>query len=224
MKKIIYIIFLCGFSFMLKAQLNQGTVNYKIVNIDTINNLIVPQDSMYSKFVFKPNKTKWEMGYFNGTEIIKTIVNDDDYYVIETHLEEKIALHGEMKNGNNINKLLNYVDTALIITKTNITKTIAGRTCKKMYLKFNQSLPPMVIWYDEYVNCNSIIPGVGNNGKNIKGLILEYEIQNPTGKSIITANSLNFSNVSNNQFNPNLAGFQITELQREDGGQCDGHH
>ncbi len=224
MKKIRYIVFLLSFSILLKAQLNQGVVNYKVINIDTINNLIVPQDSIYSKFVFKPNKTKWEMGYLNSNEITKTIVNNEDYYVIMVHLDEKTALHGETKNGNSINKLLNYVDTSLIVTKTNITKTIAGRTCKKMYLKFHHSLPPMVIWYDEFINCNSIIPGAGNNGKNIKGLILEYEIQNSIGKSIITAYSVNFGNVSNTNFNPNLSGFQITELEREDGGQCNGHH
>lgn len=224
MKKIKCIYLLCSLTFVLKGQLNQGVVNYKIVNIDTINNVIIQQDSMYSKFVFKPNKTKWEMGYANSTEITKTIVSDNDYYVIMIHSGEKTALHGEVKNGNPVNKLLNYVDTSLFVTKTNITKIIAGRTCKKMYLRFNQSLPPMVLWYDEYINCNSIIPGAGPDGKNIKGLILEYEIQNPIGKSVITASSINFGNVSNSEFNPNLTGFQITESEREDGGGCNGHH
>jgi hypothetical protein len=223
MRQINLIIILLVFFVTTKAQQNQGTVKYKTVMIDTINNIITPQDSMYMEFAFKPNKTLWETGLVNKPEVSKTILNNEDFYSLEIHQEEKTAYHGTFDNGTSFNDLLNYKDTSLHITKTTTTKVIAGRLCKKMVLKFNvPDAPNMVLWYDDAVNCSSIIPGVGMNGKSVKGLILEYEMPSPFGKNIITASSVTFGNVDNHLFIPNLSGYEITEMNPS--GTCNGHH
>lgn len=223
MRQINLIIILLVFFVTIKAQQNQGMVKYKTVMIDTINNIIAVQDSMYMQFAFKPNKTLWETGFVGRPDITKTILNNSDFYLIETHQDENTAYHGTLDNSTSFNELLNYKDTSLQITKTTITKTIAGRTCKKMILKLNiPDAPNMVLWYDDNINCNSIVPGVGANGKSIKGLILEYEIPSPFGKNIISANSVTFGNVDNHLFMPNLAGYEITEMNTS--GTCNGHH
>ena len=198
------------------GQSNQGTVNFKTVIIDTIANTITQQDSVYTRYFFKPNKSLFETGFVNRPNFQKTIVKENDIYSIICNYDDKKAYHSEMKGGLNLTTLLNYKDTSIRITKTTITKTIAGRTCKKLYLRFNMvGAPTFVLWYDETINCSSIIPGAGVAGKSVKGLIMEYEIKSPTGKYIITADSISFSTVPNSLFTPNLAGYQITELNDE---------
>lgn len=224
-KNIYLLLFLLIANKRLFSQNNQGRVNYQMIEVDTINNKINIQDSIYSNFVFKPNKTKWEMGLLNRAIITKTILNQEDFYLIMDEAGNKTATHGEMPNQNSFNQLLNYQDTSLLVTKTPFTKNIAGRLCKKIILKFKlPNSSSIAVWYDETIDCKSIIPGAGLNGKPIKGLILEYEMQSPVGKMIVTATSVNFENITNSQFNPNLNGYQITELNREDGRNCNGHH
>lgn len=225
MKKIKFLILLLCGSFVAISQPNQGIVNYKTISIDTINNVITVQDSVYTKFVFKPNKIKWETGFVNRPIGLKTILNQQDFYVIIDDNDSKTASHGEMENQNVYDQLLNYKDTSLSIICTNIIKSIAGRNCKKLILKFKISdSPTLVLWYDDTINCESIIPGAGVNGKSIKGLILEYEIPNVIGKIIVTADTVSFGNVSNTLFNPNLSGYTITEIERENGAKCSGNH
>jgi len=216
MKKIkLSFLFVALTSFLL-GQSNQGTVYFKTVMIDTIGNTISQQDSVYTRYFFKPNKSLFETGFVNRPYFQKTIVKEYDYYSIICNYDNKIAYHGEMGGCLNLTSLLNYQDTSLRITKTIITKTIAGRICKKLYLRFNVfGVPTFVLWYDETITCSSIIPGVGVAGESIKGLIMEYEIKSPTGKYIITADSISFATLSDSLFTPNLTGFQVTELNNE---------
>lgn len=215
MRKIshLFITVVCLFSIVIKAQTNRGTLNYKVLNIDTISNTITQNDSMYFRFIFKPKKCLQEQGFTNQKQYLKTIINDKNLYSIVKENNVQEAYHILFPEDNVLDELLNYKDTSLIITKTNITKTIAGRICKKMSLKFsNLQASGLTLWYDASVNCNSLIPGAGVNGRSIKGLVLEYEIQQPRGKCIITANTLSFASVSDALFIPNLTGFVVTEI------------
>ena len=207
------IVISCILPLLVFGQTNRGTVTYKVLLIDTVSNAITQNDSLYFRFIYKPNKSLQEQGFANHQQYIKTIINEKNVYSIVNEHDIKEAYHMLLPNNSGFNKLLNYKDTSLIITNTTLTKTIAGRVCKKMSLKFNNAQTPRVtLWYDASIDCNSLIPGVGVNGKSIKGLVLEYEIQQPKGKCIITANTLSFASVSDALFIPNLTGFVVTEL------------
>jgi hypothetical protein len=203
----------CLLPLLVIGQTNRGTVTYKVLLIDTVSNTITQNDSLYFRFIYKPNKCLQEQGFANHQQYLKTIINEKNVYSIVNEHDIKEAYHMLLPNNNIFNKLLNYKDTSLAITKTTLTKTIAGRVCKKMSLHFNDPQTPRVtLWYDSSIDCNSLIPGVGVNGKSIKGLVLEYEIQQPKGKCIITANTLSFASVSDALFVPNLTGFVVTEI------------
>lgn len=203
----------CFLPLLIKGQTNRGTVTYKVLLIDTVSNTITQNDSLYFRFIYKPNKCLQEQGFANHQQYLKTIINEKNVYSIVNEHDIKEAYHLLLPEDDGFNELLRYKDTSLIITNTTLTKTIAGRVCKKMSLQFNNAQTPRVtIWYDATIHCNSLIPGVGVNGKSIKGLVLEYEIQQPKGKCIITANTLSFASVSDALFIPDLTGFVVTEL------------
>lgn len=212
MRQIRLVILFLTFAVSAKSQQNEGLVNYKTIIIDTINNVITPQDSMYMQFAFKSDKTMWTNGLVDKPESMTTILNGINFYMITVSGEEKSAYHGTFEAGSSFDELLNYKDTSLYILTTSVTKIISGRVCKKMILRFNIDAPNMVLWYDDTINCKSIIPGVGVNGRSIKGLILEYEMPSPNGKNIITADSISFSSVDDSIFTPNLVGYEITEM------------
>jgi len=197
----------------LSAQETSGIVHYKTVIIDTLQNTIIPQDSIYTQFSFKPNKAKWETGFLNHVMNIKTIQNELDFYSMFNDPNSKKALHGRMPDTNSYDELLNYQDTALLVIKSEATKNVAGYLCKKITLKFSEDDPGMTLWYDETITCNSLIPNAGINNQHIRGLVLEYEIPNASGKSIITADLVVFEDIPEIEFNPNLEGYEVTEIE-----------
>ena len=153
----------CLLPLLVFGQTNRGTVTYKVLLIDTVSNTITQNDSLYFRFIYKPNKCLQEQGFANHQQYLKTIINEKNVYSIVNEHDIKEAYHMLLPNNSGFNKLLNYKDTSLIITNTTLTKTIAGRVCKKMSLKFNNAQTPRVtLWYDASIDCNSLIPGVGS--------------------------------------------------------------
>ncbi len=192
---------------------SMGVISYKIASIDTVVNKIIIQDSAYSKFSFKPYKTKWETGLVNRKSFTETIQNEKDYYILISEFGSKTAYHGKTPDKESFKELLNYADTSLRVIKTDLKKTIAGRLCKKIILNFGKDMPPMALWYDDTIKCNSLIPGAGVKGQNIMGLVLEYEVPQKNGKNIITAEKISFENVEDSVFSPQLKGYTVTELR-----------
>ena len=197
----------------LSAQETSGIVNYKTVIIDTLKDTIISQDSMYTRFSFKPNKTKWEAGFLNHVMEIMTIQNGLDFYSMFSDMNSKKALQSRIPDTNSYDELLKYQDKALIVIKSEATKNVAGYLCKKVTVKFSEEDPGMTLWYDETVPCNSLIPNTGINNQHIRGLVLEYEIPNASGKSIITADRVMFEDVPDIEFNPNLEGYEVTKIE-----------
>lgn len=211
MRTLFFLLIISIVSFQGNAQIVSGSVKYQMILIDTIQDDITPQDSFFLNYTFLDNNFKWESGIYNHEKMC-IIMNKTNYYSLNENQFEKQAYLTVKDSLVNLDSLINYVDTSIQVVKTTITKIVAGVDCKKAVLQFKNSSgisSDLIIWYSETVSCNSIIPGIGLLGNNAKGLILEYEIPNETGKIIITAQNVSFDAVSYNVFVPNLEGYTI---------------
>jgi hypothetical protein len=154
------------------SRIAEGTIEYKIVVLDSANSLAkFAPDKMTVKF--KKNKAYAEM--VAGMGLFETaFINDEPGMKITQMvrmLTKKVAYVADTAA---ISKELTK-DVQLELTPTDETKMIAGYKCKKVIAKYKDNkFPQFEIYYTKEIKLEN--PNWATPFKDIDGVLMEYKI------------------------------------------------
>jgi len=101
------------------------------------------------------------------------------------------------------------------LVKTNETKTIAGFNCKKVKVEFpDKSREDFYIYYTDEIKLKN--PNWNNPFYDIKGVLMEYQIEMFGIKTQIVADTVQFIKVDDNEFDIPVDYKQVTKEELED--------
>jgi len=195
------------------AQVNSGLVQYEVLNIDTVNGVILnytdSTNYIYS-YSFSEGYSRTDFGF--PYRIQTTIINSEGYFELENTSTQRNYFFSPSIPNISIDSLLNQLDSSEIaVVIAQEYKSIMGYECQKAIYtnKIGVQQSSYFVWYTNQIKGNTIIPKAGISTLNLNGLILEYEYPDTIGKTIIRAKTIDLSPVNSILFFPDLSGYTL---------------
>lgn len=211
MKKIITALALIAVS-SLSAQIKEGSVTYAMIIEGLPADQAAMMGDMETKIFFKNNKSYSEMNSMMYS--IKTLSDDNGSLMLMDQMGNKFFVKHTKAD---LEK-----ETAKAkepkIEYTNDTKTIAGYECKKAILIINDEKQGEVkseVWYTEKIaNVSGYRSGAATAYKGIKGMMMEFSVNQGPMKIKMVAKEVSTNPVSDDTFIVSTEGYK--EMKPED--------
>jgi GLPGLI family protein len=210
MKKLLFILSILFIGTIARAQISEGVINYDMKMEGMPPEATTMMGNMTTKISFKKGKALTEVK--TNINNIKTLVDATGMLMLMDNMGQK--MYSKISAEKMKQQMSGYTPA---ITYTNEKRTIAGYSCVKAIITIKRGKDQsskMDVWYT-----NKIAPIITSSNTafltGLKGMPMEYEMNQGPMKMKLTAKNVSTSPVADATFNLSTAGYtEMSNMQK----------